>query len=103
MNGDLFEAKRTLMLIHVRRACDDADRRRLDAFLALDRARRSPDEVLWLAQLMERLGSIDHARSVAGAMAGAAAHEFATVYGALPPSPDRSFVAGLIPWVFDRP
>jgi len=102
MNGDLFEAKRTLMLIHVRRSCSDADRARLDAFLARGRDQRCGGDVLWLAALMERHGSIAHARSVAGALAGAAAHEFALVYGHLPPSADRDFVAGLIPWVFAR-
>jgi geranylgeranyl diphosphate synthase type II len=103
MNGDLFEAKRTLMLIHVRRGCSTAERVRLDAFLAQPRAARADDEVLWLAELMRRLGSIDHARSVAAGMAGAAAHEFGLAYGGLPPSPDRGFLAGLLNWVFERP
>ncbi len=103
MNGDLYEAKRTLMLIHVRQACSPAERREIDAFLALRRQERSADQVLWLAALMERHGSLAHGRAVAGAMAGAAAHEFDLVYGDLPASADRSFLAGLIPWVFERP
>jgi geranylgeranyl diphosphate synthase type II len=103
MNGDLFEAKRTLMLIHVRRACAEAERDRLDAFLMQERRQRSQEDVLWLAELMVRHGSVDHARAVAGALAGAAAHEFAITYGHLPPTADRSFVAGLIPWIFSRP
>ncbi len=103
MNGDLFEAKRTLMLIHVRQACSDTERSRLDGFLAQPRSDRSPDDVLWLAGMMQRLGSIDHARGVAAAMAGAAAHEFDLAYGGLPPSADRSFIAGLVPWIFARP
>ena len=103
MNGDLFEAKRTLMLIHVRNACSDVERSRLHAFLGQDRAERSPDDVLWLAGLMQRLGSIDHARAVAAAMAGAAAHEFDLAYGGLAPSADLSFIAGLVPWIFARP
>jgi hypothetical protein len=36
-------------------------------------------------------------------MAGAATHEFALAYDALSPSPDLSFLAGLIPWIFERP
>ena len=62
MNGDLFEAKRTLMLIHVRQACSDA--RAVSGSTpssAQPRRTRSPDDVLWLAGLMQRLGSIDHA------------------------------------------
>ncbi len=103
MNGDLYEAKRTLMLIHLRRVCSPAERREIDAFLGLRRQDRTLEQVLWLAALMERHGSIAYARAVAGAMAGAAAHEFDLVYGDLPASDDRSFLAGLIPWVFERP
>jgi geranylgeranyl diphosphate synthase type II len=103
MNGDLYEAKRTLMLIHVHRACSGADMVRLNGFLAQVREARSPEDVLWLAELMERLGSMRHARAVAGAMAGAAAHEFAVAYGGLPPSPDKDFLGGLVPWIFERP
>ncbi|HEX3406791.1 MAG TPA: polyprenyl synthetase family protein, partial [Caulobacteraceae bacterium] len=103
MNGDLFEAKRTLMLIHVRRACEEDERRRLDAFLAQPRDERRAGDVRWLARLMQESGSIEHARSVAAAMGGAAAHEFALAYEGLPPSPDLSFLAGLVRWVFERP
>lgn len=103
MNGDLFEAKRTLMLIHARRQSSSQERARLDAFLARPREARDPQDVLWLAELMHRLGSIDHARSVAAGMAGAAAHEFGLAYGELPPSADRRFLAGLVHWVFERP
>ena len=103
LNGDLYEAKRTLMLIHVRRACSAPERERLDAFLAQPREARAADEVLWLAGLMSRLGSIDHARAVAAGMAGAASHEFTLAYGRLPESEDLSFIAGLVPWIFSRP
>ena len=102
MNGDLYEGKRTLMLIHVRGACAASERQRLDAFLAQPREQRSDDDVLWLVRLMQQKGSIDHARSVAAAMGGAASHEFAVAYEGLPPSPDLSFLAGLVRWVFER-
>jgi geranylgeranyl diphosphate synthase type II len=103
MNGDLFEAKRTLMLIHAWRHCAGGERARMAAFLAQARETRGAEDVLWLAGLMRRVGSVRHARAVAAAMAGAAAHEFALAYGGLPPSPDRSFIAGLVRWVFERP
>jgi geranylgeranyl diphosphate synthase type II len=102
LNGDLYEAKRTLMLIHARRTCGDGERDQIDAFLALRREERTPGQIGWLAGLMARLGSIDYARTVAEALAGAAEHEFALAYGHLPPSPDKDFIAGLIPWVFER-
>jgi geranylgeranyl diphosphate synthase type II len=102
LNGDLYEAKRTLMLIHARDNCNDTERARIDAFLALRREDRTEDDVLWLADLMDRLGSIAYARAIAGAMAGAAQYEFSRVYGHLPASRDKDFIAGLIPWVFDQ-
>ena len=102
-NGDLAEAKRTLMLIHVRGQCDKGERTRLDAFLALGREARTDEDILWLAQLMHARGSITHARAVAAAMAGAATHEFTAVYGSFAPSEDLAFLGGLMRWVFDRP
>ena len=103
MNGDLYEAKRTLMLIHVHQASGGRDRARLDAFLACQRAERSAEEVLWLARLMRSRGSIVYAREVATAMGGAAMHEFAAAYAGLPPSEDLAFLRGLVRWVFERP
>ncbi len=103
MNGDLLEGKRTLMLIHVRGACAPDEQRDLDAFLGLRREDRAADQVLWLADLMDRHGSIDHARTAAHALAGAAAHECDLLYGALQRSADRDFLAGLVTWVFERP
>lgn len=103
MNGDLFEAKRTLMLIHAYRHCTSAERERMARFLALPREARSSEDVLWLAERMEALGSIRHAREVAAGMAGAAAHEFSLAYGDRPASADRSFLAGLVSWIFERP
>lgn len=102
-NGDLYEGKRTLMLIHVCAAASPKDRERIEALLALPRTARGADDVLWLARLMVASGSIDHARRVAAAMAGAAMHEFAQAYAGLPESSDHAFLAGLARWVFERP
>lgn len=100
--GDLFEGKRTLMLIHLLQTSRGSDRAALDAFLALDRSQRTQVMVEEIVDLMERHGSVTHAREVAGAMAGAAAHEFSATLGHLAASPDRDFLEGLIPWVFER-
>lgn len=102
-NGDLLEGKRTLMLIHVRGACSRSEHKRLDAFLDLPRADRTAEDVLWLARLMERCGSIDYARQVAQAMGGAAMHEFSVAYAGKPDTEDLAYLAGLANWVFERP
>lgn len=102
-NGDLYEAKRTLMLVHVRNAASKSERKRIDTFLGLTREQRGEAEVLWLAGLMEDKGSIEYARKVAAAMAGAALQEFEQTYGDIGECEDRKFLAGLVRWVFDRP
>ncbi|MDG5747597.1 polyprenyl synthetase family protein [Qipengyuania sp. XHP0207] len=102
-NGDLFEGKRTLMLIHVRQAASSSEKKRIDSFMAMPREERSMKDVDWLAKLMRDRGSIDHAREVAHAMAGAALHEFSMVYAGKPPSEDLDYLSGLANWVFARP
>ena len=100
--GDLYEGKRTLMLIHARQTCGDADRRATDDFLGLKRQDRTPAMVDEIVGLMKRQGSIDYARAVAAGLGGAALHEYELAYGGLPPSRDRDFLKGLVPWVFER-
>jgi geranylgeranyl diphosphate synthase, type II len=101
-DGDLFEAKRTLILIHARRACSAADRSSLDGVLALSRDERTAEHVAWMRDLIERHGSLGYAGTVAQALAGAALHEYALAYGALPDSRDKAFISGLVTWVFER-
>lgn len=101
-HGDIYEAKRTLMLIHARRTCAAGERAMIDAFLTLRRAERTPAMVDAVVDVMNRQGSVAHARAVASALAGAAEHEFARAFGHLPASRDKDFIAGLVPWVFER-
>ncbi|HEX7948255.1 MAG TPA: polyprenyl synthetase family protein, partial [Phenylobacterium sp.] len=102
LNGDLFEAKRTLILLHTRRVCAPGERRDLDAFLGLRRGDRTAGDVGWLADLIRRVGSVEYARTVACGLAGAAAHEFSLAYGHLPPSRDKQFIEGLTAWLFEH-
>jgi geranylgeranyl diphosphate synthase, type II len=102
LSGDLWEGKRTLMLIHLLRASSAAERSRLATFLARPRAERAIAEVAWVRERMEVYGSLEYARQVAHALAGAACHEGAALYGSLPDSRDKRFVEGLATWVLDR-
>ncbi|TNE55861.1 MAG: polyprenyl synthetase family protein [Sphingomonadales bacterium] len=101
-NGDLYEGKRTIMLIHVRANASTAERKRIDKFLRLRREDRRDSDVLWLAGLMDEKGSIDHARQVAAAMAGCALNEFTHAYEGCPRDDNYAFLIGLVRWIFDR-
>jgi geranylgeranyl diphosphate synthase type II len=102
LGGDVWEGKRTLMLIHLLREAAPDDRDRVCAFLSRSRARRRVSDVAWVRRRMEAYGSIDHARRVAHALAGAAQHEYEALYAGLPDSRDRQFIAALPEWVLAR-
>lgn len=102
LEGDLLEGKRTLLLIHTLQHVSEAERERALSLLALPRAQKPPREVLWLAELIKRVGSVDYARAVAHALAGAAVHEFEVCFNGASPGRDRDFVEALPYWVLAR-
>lgn len=102
INGDLFEGKRTLMIIHALRNASAKDRRRLEKFLGRDRAKRSTADVAWIRALLDRTGAIEYARGVARAMGGAALYEFDKYFANVRQSRDRAFMRSLLVWVLQR-
>jgi len=102
LNGDLWEGKRTLMLIHLLRAVESDERARLARLLGVPREERTEKDIRWVRRQMDRYGCIEHARQVAHGMAGAALHEFSRVYAGLPDSPDKRFLEILPTWVLER-
>jgi geranylgeranyl diphosphate synthase, type II len=102
LDGDLFEGKRTLMLIHALKTARPSDRRRLKELLARGRAEREYKEVAWTSDLLHRCGSIDFARRFAHGLAGAALYECNCIFDALPDSRDKAFMQNLATWIFER-
>lgn len=102
LDGDLFEGKRTLMLIHALKTARPSDRRRLKELLARSRAERDYKEVAWTSDLLHRCGSIDFARRFAHGLAGAALYECNCIFDALPDSRDKAFMQNLATWIFER-
>lgn len=101
-NGDIWEGKRTLMLIRLLREADAAERERLVGILKLPRHERTQVQVAWIRRLMDEYECIEFARKFAHGLAGAASHEFSQIYRGLPESRDKQFIEGLITWVFER-
>ncbi len=101
--GDLLEGKRTLMLIHLQRQTVDAEEGgQLMELLGRPRSERTLVDARWIRDRMEVYGSLEYARQVAHGLAGAAQHEFETLYGVLPDSRDKEFLGGLPIWVLER-
>jgi geranylgeranyl diphosphate synthase type II len=100
LNGDLLEGKRSLLLIDTYRRASSAERARLTKVFRRPRERRKDEEVAWVRALIAERGSVDYVRRFAHALAGAALHQFAAIYGDLPPSRDKAFIHGLANWIF---
>lgn len=101
-DGDLWEGKRTIMLIRLFHEASAGERARLTATLAGGREHRTLDQVRWMRALMDRYGCIEYARRMALGLAGAALHEYSLIYGALADSRDKRFIEGMAAWVIER-
>jgi geranylgeranyl diphosphate synthase type II len=100
--GDLWEGKRTLMLIHLLAHAAPDERSWLRAFLASPRHALTAGDVGRVQALMDRHGSIEYGRAIAHACAGAAVHEFSAAFAGVKPGRDRDFVEQLCTWVLRR-
>ena len=63
--NDIFEGKRTLILLHLLRHCSSDERERIEATLSKPREEKSDAEVQYIRDLMDRYGSIAYAESEA--------------------------------------
>jgi geranylgeranyl diphosphate synthase type II len=102
ISGDLWEGKRTLMLIDFLRRSSGPERERLRGFLGKVRTARTAAEVSWLHQRMLELGCIDHARLAARQLATAALTEGTGALAAEPESDDKRFLLALPSYVVGR-
>jgi geranylgeranyl diphosphate synthase type II len=102
IDGDLYEGKRTLMLMHVHRRAAHSQRCRLREMMNSGRGLRTAEQVAWVRGLMDEYGSIDYARGIAHGLAGAAVHEFSMIFAGLPDSRDKQFIGALAAWIFRR-
>jgi geranylgeranyl diphosphate synthase type II len=100
--GDLWEGKRTLMLVHALRQCTDEERERLSRVFSVTREQRTERDVDWVFRLFELHGSIDFARELLEESVRAAQEEFEVAFRDAPGEGDRDFIRRLIPFLGTR-
>ena len=101
-NGDLWEGKRTVMLIYALQQSTPHERAQIGDLLSRPRADRTVSEIQWLRRRMDACGAIGYASQLAQGLAGAAVHEASSLFAQLPESRDRLFVEALPRWVIER-
>lgn len=102
IGGDLWEGKRTLMLIHLLRILRGPERRRVEQFLARSREQRRSDEVEWLHNKLIDTGCVDQAKEYALNLSDAAHAHALELFGDLPESESRDFLLALPSYVVER-
>jgi geranylgeranyl diphosphate synthase type II len=102
IDGDLFEGKRTLPLIHLAAQATGADRDTVDRYLGLDRSERTVELVEEVRRLLDTYGSIEFTRAYAQGIADTAVDAFEVAFAVAEPSPDVEFVRALIPYMLGR-
>jgi geranylgeranyl diphosphate synthase type II len=102
LDGDIWEGKRTLMMIQLFQRAAAPELERLLVLLGRPRSERTGSEVQWIRERMDAHGCIEHGRRCAHALAGAACHEYRAALSDLPESRDKRFLAEVAHWMLHR-
>ncbi len=100
--GDLYEGKRTLMILHLLSVADEREQEWLTNFLSGGRSERSDEEVKTALKLMRDHGSIEFAREFSKGVSAGARESFDLAFQGLEPSEDLRFIGELIPYMLER-
>jgi geranylgeranyl diphosphate synthase type II len=102
ISGDLWEGKRTLVLIEYMRRCSAAQRAQMERFLGRTRAARTEDEVQWVRDELLASGCVETVRARARALADEAHREALKAFDDNPDSEDRQFLLDLPYYMVER-
>lgn len=101
-SGDLWEGKRTIMLLHFMRTVRGAERERALQILQTPRSRKREDDVAWLLDAMIDAGSLEHGRRVSAEFSERAIEVDRTSISFLHDNGDRRFLREMLKYVIDR-
>jgi geranylgeranyl diphosphate synthase type II len=102
ISGDLWEGKRTVMLLHFIRTAKGATRTRALRVLRMARTAKSAADVAWLLRAMREAGSLEHGRAMAAEFSERALEMEAAGLPFLHDTDDRRFLREMLSYVIDR-
>jgi geranylgeranyl diphosphate synthase type II len=102
IGGDIWEGKRTLILIHLLNSCNAEERQRMESFLASPRKERLTKDVRWVRNLMAKYRSIEYAFEIAKGLANEALEEFDVAYANAQESEDKNFIHMIVKYMVER-
>ncbi|MFJ4952567.1 polyprenyl synthetase family protein [Streptomyces sp. NPDC088760] len=102
ISGDLWEGKRTLVLIEYMRRCTGAQRARMERFLGKTRATRTEAEVQWVHDELLASGCVETVRARARSLAEEAHMEALEAFDGHPDSEEKQFLLDLPFYMVER-
>jgi geranylgeranyl diphosphate synthase type II len=100
--GDLWEGKRTVMLIHLLHAAEPGEKETLIGILNKHRTEKNAEEISWILEKMHKYESISHAKNVAWRFARQAKHLLETRLTDLIEAEAKQFLRTLVDYMVHR-
>ena len=101
--GDLWEGKRTVILIHLGRTADSPTRQRLEQILSLPREQKTQADAEEILAAMKRFGSIEYAIELADRLAHEGVHHFEADLTFIPEVEAKGVLRQIANYVTTRP
>jgi geranylgeranyl diphosphate synthase, type II len=102
LGNDIYEGKRTIMLIHLLNNINTQNKQKLLNILKKTRLQKSQKEVLWVIDQMKKTGSLDYSRDLANQFSAKAKKIFDTELKFLSQKPFRSQLESCITFITTR-
>jgi geranylgeranyl diphosphate synthase type II len=100
--GDIYEGKRTLMLIHLLKNCTAAEKKKVISIMNKPREKKTKKQVDYVLGLMRKYGSIDYGKQKAKEFAEKAKKVFDAEFAGMPEGQAKTFLRDLIDFVINR-
>ncbi len=100
--GDIFEGKRTLMIIHLLSKMNPEEKQKFFSIMNKSRADKTQEEVDYVLSLMKKYKSIDYAKAKAFQFAKSASEKFDRYFADIPDSNAKLAIRSLIDFVVNR-
>ncbi len=100
--NDIYEGKKTIMLMHLYRQANNQDKKRLDAIMSRPRTQKTPSDIAWVIQKMHHYGSLNYARNLAAQFAAQSKQIFNAQLKFISLKPYRSQLLSAIDFIINR-
>ncbi|MDD4106673.1 MAG: polyprenyl synthetase family protein [Candidatus Shapirobacteria bacterium] len=100
--NDIYEGKRTIMLVHLLNHIDSASKIKLQVILLKPRDQKTESEINWVIDQMKNFGSLDYGRQLANKFSQEATKIFETELQFLSHQPFRSQILSGIDFITNR-